>query len=658
MLTPEEQAELQALEAEEMQAQEIISQKSQIGGLSPQEQQELEQLEAEEMQAQQMMAQKPEIDLSEEADLGLINRTRYSLEPLQSNREALLVEQFGKENVYKDPSGELFLNQRGKFVPVNMPGLSVADAGEFLGATPEMLGAGAGAAMGMGVGSIPAAIAGGVAGSGIRQGVSALLGTPQVAQAGERAVELGLSGAFGGAGSLVGKGAKTVAKKMIPKLGKLFPEYQVSREGKKMAKIAAREGIPEPTVGQLAGGHDLDVEKALSSKPLFGRSLRKKIDSQVDTIKKNIAGTVGEFMDAESKSFDAGTTAKETAANVIDGIGAQAGQFFDEVAEEGAKIAMPAQQVHKELSKNFMEFGLFNSRGVPRAYSPKSGMPKDQFKRLQGILGDVMESIKVSPDGGAIGVPDVNANDLNTLRQMIDRSIRIGDKADYSDVILQKVREKFMNVTEQMLDTQSPATAAKFKQARGLWKQKKNLEKMFTRGGQSSLQNMAPEKVAQKYMANSRSAQELIDMVGKDNARNIGVTYLNDLFQKRLGKEGTVGALTMMNTIKERKAAIIKTIGKKEYKKLMDNLFYLDKVGSPINPSRTAITQMMTDISPKAIVEGLGLKGFRAGRKAAKPIMKAATRAVENVPERSGQLGNILGSGVQREGAYGARRGK
>lgn len=658
MLTPEEQARLDELEREEAQAQEIIAQKSQVGGLTPEEERQLAQLEAEEMQAQQILAQKPEVDMSEEADLGLINRLKYSLEPLQSNREALLVQQFGKENVFKDPSGELFVKQRGKYIPANQPGLSMADAGEFLGAMPEAAGTAAGAFLGMGAGSIPAAMVGGAAGSAIRQALSAATGVPQVAQAGERAMEAGLSGLFAGAGSLAGKGLKQVGKKGLKKLVDVFPEYGVSKEGQKMAQIAAKEGIPEPTIGQLAGGRDLDIEKALAEKPLFGRQIRKQVNDQVDSIKKNIADVVGDFMDSESKAFDAGTTVKETASNVIDGIGKQAGQLFDEVAEEGAKISMPADQVQKELVRNFSKFGLFTREGMPRPYSPKSGMPKDQFNRLQGILGDVVESIRTAPAANQIGTPDVNANDLNVLRQMIDRSIRSGDKADYSDVVLQKVREKFMDVTENMLKTQSPETAGKFKVARELWKQKKGLEKSFTRGGQSSLKEMAPEKVAQKYMSSSKSAQELIDLVGKDNARNVGITYMNDLFQKRLGKEGQIGARAMINTLKEKKQAIIKTVGRKEYKRLMNNLFYLDKIGSPINPSRTAITQMMTDISPKALAESLGIKAIRAGRRVAKPAAQKLLKGAEKLPERAGQLGNVLGSDIQREGAYGTRRGR
>lgn len=658
MLTPEEQAELNALEQEEAQAQEILAQKSQIGGLTPEEQQELAQLEAEEQQAQKMMAQQPQLDMSEEADLGALTRARYSLEPLQSNREALLVEQFGKENVFKDPSGELFLKQRGKFIPVNAPGLSMGDVGEMLGAAPEALGAGAGALLGMGAGSIPGAMVGGAAGSALRQALSAATGAPQVAQLGERAVETGLSGLFAGGGTLLGKGLKGVGRKALDKITDLFPEYTVSKEGKKIAEIAAKEGIPEPTVGQMAGGRTLETEKLLAEKPLFGRNIRKQTEKQVEAIKKNVSEVVGEFMDTESKAFDAGTHVKETAGNIIEGIKKEAGSLFDEVAEEGAKVSLPAKNVHDELLSNFRQFGLFSRKGSKIPYSPKSGLTKDQFSRLQNIFGDVLGSIEPKAVPGQIGEQTVTANDLNVLRKTIDSYIREGQKAGYDDVVLTKMRKEFMDVTENMLEQQSPEVAAKFKNARGLWSKKIELEKLYTKGGQGSLEQMTPEKVAQKYMKDSKSADELIQLVGKENAKEIGKTYLNDIFQQKLGAEGQIGARAAIRILRDRKQALIKTIGKKDYNRLRKNLFVLDKVGAPVNPSRTNITRLMTDISPSALLEGMGLQGFRMGRKVVKPMKKAAQKALEGTPKTAGQLGNVLGSDIQREGAQGARRGR
>ena len=87
---------------------------------------------------------------------------------------------------------------------------------------------------------------------------------------------------------------------------------------------------------------------------------------------------------------------------------------------------------------------------------------------------------------------------------------------------------------------------------------------------------MTPEKVAQKYLKDAKSADELIKLVGKDNAQEIGKTYLNDIFQQKLGAEGQIGARAAIKILRDRKQALVKTIGKKNYDRLRKNLFVLD----------------------------------------------------------------------------------
>jgi hypothetical protein len=176
-------------------------------------------------------AAKNDVDPTSEAELGFVNRARFSIEPIQSNRAALLSQEYGPENVLTDKDGNLFLKQDGVFKPVNMEGFSAADVSDFAGSLPEAAGStvgfAAGAIGGGGVASVPAAIglgaAGGAVGSAFRQGLSAALGTPQVATKKERAMEVGVSAAFGGGASAVGAGVKAVSplvKSATKRLGK------------------------------------------------------------------------------------------------------------------------------------------------------------------------------------------------------------------------------------------------------------------------------------------------------------------------------------------------------------------------------------------------------------------------------------------------------
>jgi hypothetical protein len=96
-LMPEEQAELQAIE-QELAARQSPHQ-SAPQGLTQEEQNELMAIE-QELAARQ--SRPVSINMASEADLGFINRARYSIEPLESNRRAFLAEQYGQENVMQD----------------------------------------------------------------------------------------------------------------------------------------------------------------------------------------------------------------------------------------------------------------------------------------------------------------------------------------------------------------------------------------------------------------------------------------------------------------------------------------------------------------------------------------------------------------------------
>ena len=210
----------------------------------------------------QKISSRPQINKDEEASLGFINRAKYALEPLQSNREALLVQQFGKENVSNDPELGLMLRQNGANLPVDKPGFSAANIADIAGATPEMLGAGAGAIFGAGALSVPAAIAGGIAGSGIRQGLSAAIGTPQVAGMKERAIETGLSGLFSAAVPAAGqtlKVAAPVAGKALNAIGDLPIIRNIGNVAK--SGYEAAEGVIKTLRKDFSSGVSPDYKK-------------------------------------------------------------------------------------------------------------------------------------------------------------------------------------------------------------------------------------------------------------------------------------------------------------------------------------------------------------------------------------------------------------
>jgi|DEB0MinimDraft_10_1074344.scaffolds.fasta_scaffold00044_26 hypothetical protein len=607
MLTPEEEKELALLEQEEAQFQQMNT------GLTPEEEAELAQLEAEEAQMSNF-----QIDPTQEADLGFALRSRFAIEPLQTNRAALLIEELGQENVMQDQEGNLFVRDENNiFKPVNAPGVSPADIADIAGALPESVGGligGAGGAVGgavggAGVGAIPGAIAGGVAGgaagSAARQGLSALLGTPQVADIGERAKEVALSGAFGGVAAGLGSGAKTVARKVFPKVG-------IDKAFKNASK---RVGI-KATKGQLAGGRELDLEKQLAETPFFGRGIKNKINKQITQIKTNLKDDFSNFDEIDFDRTGAGGLLKDNVDQINSAIKFKASDLFDEVAEKGTNVNVRSDVVRKSLAKNLGDIKILDDAGMPLNYNAKSGLTRDQFNKVQSVAMDVLDSLD---ETAKMSNGLVNANEINTLRKVIDSNIRETGKQGLDDVALLRLREGFMNVTEDMLGAQSKGLKKDFQAARGLWsrylKNKRLIEKDLKIGG---VKDLSDEKVLQRVFRDKKSLEQLKEIADDRMIEEAGTDYVKSILSKRLGADEQISAIGALKALRDKREVLQAALGNRKYQRLIDNLEVLDRIGKPINPSRTAITQLQTEV-----LKGLGLMARRAGKSVAEPSADA-----------------------------------
>lgn len=589
-----------------------------------------------------------------EAELGIGLRAQYALEPIQSNREALLVQELGPENVQKDEHGQLYVKQFGEFRPVNVEGLSMADFANFLGALPEavggVVGTVAGALGGGGVASVPAAIglgaAGGAVGSAARQALSAAIGTPQVADITERAVETGISAAMGGAGSVAGAGIKAAGKTFGAGLKKIFPSFGVTKEGKELIETAAKEGIPAPTPGQLAGGRDLDLEKVLLQRPIVGRKLRKQVDAQIEAIKENIKGTVGDFMNVDSTADVIGADIKALVNSNIKATKAAASQAFDEVASQGADIFVPSAQVKKEVVGNLAELGIFDKAGKPLKHTSKTGLTVDQFGRLQGIFKSVLDDIDNSVDG------IVDANSLNTMRKFLDANIKEGGKQGFDDVALIKAREAFMDATESMLNAKDPGLKDQFKTARRLWAEhldmKDSAKKLRLLDGMKGAQIDDP-KVARSIFTSTERLKAFKKVADQDTIEKGAINFLNDIMSERLGKEAQISAAGALKAVKQNRATLVDAIGLEKYNSLKDNLQFLDKIGAPVNPSKTFISEIISDVSLRGIFGGISQLGAYKSRRAASGLAANIAKLVEKAPETGAVVGNLLTDKMQRE---------
>lgn len=623
MLTPEEMEEVRKLEA--------LEKSGEIGPskLSPEEEAELAQLEREEQAGEFEQIKNAPIGY-EEANLGTWNRARYSIEPLETNRKALLVQEFGAENV-AEKDGETYIKQKGKWLPVNAEGLSTADFADLAGSAPEILGAGAGAMLGAGPGSIPMALAGGGAGSIIRQGISGALGTPQEATAVERGSEVLLSSAMSGAGAGIAKGGKWAIKKAVKNARKLFPKLNIDIDGKKLMKIAKEQNLPEPTVGQLAGGKHLEVEKALGERRFWGRKVREQTEKQVQAIKDNLQKEVGDFVETTSDRAGAGFRLKSLAKARIDKTKELAGKMFDDVSEAGRDVVLPRRDFQISLLNNFNKLGLFDMDGRPMKHTFETGLTTEQFKRVQGVFGKLLEGTKAGASApNSLGVDTINVNTINTMRKFLDGNIKEGSLQGVDNVLLLKLRKTLMDTAEDMLSKKSDFHRTQFQVARNLWSDYIKQSKQFAKGGAKGLgiEDLSDERVLQRVFTSKNNVKMMREMTHPDHVREAGIEYINDLFTQKLSGQGQASAQGIISSMKKSREAIIEAVGQDKYKKIMDNLFYLNKIGKPINPSRTAIVNMM-DLSPTNLFSGAMERASYGARKALIPMEEFAEQGLQ-----------------------------
>lgn len=608
----------------------------------------------------------PEVPLNKgrEADLGTMNRLQYSIEPLESNRKAFLTQQFGAENVKEDDTGEVYLKQQGEWRPVNKDGLSLADGADFVGAIPEMAGAGiagfAGGATTAGVGTIPSAMAGAGVGSAVRQGVSALLGTPQVATPIERASEIGLSVGMGAAGAAGGKALSGVGKKGIKFVKKAFPKLKISDDGLKLINIAKKEGLPTPTPGQIAGGDDLVMEKAFGHRRFFGRKVRQKTNKQIEKIKENLGKKFGDFVDTESSRADVGLQIKNRADEYIKTVKGTAGDLFKEVAEEAKDVGVDAKSFTDDLLKNFQKTGLFDASGNPLQHTSRTGMTEDAFEKTQQIFGKILKDLSNSGTDLVDGVITpgqkgqfIDANTLNTMRQFIDKNIS-EQGYGFDDVMLIKMKNHFMNVTESMLNMKDPALKNKFRTARNLWAKQLKLNNQFKKGGQKGLgiADINDHEVLRKVFTGKNQVKMLKEMTDDATAEKAGISYINDILTKRVGKTGQKGAQGAISSLKEKREALIEAVGEEKYRSLMDNLHYLNRVGESINPSQTNIIKMMSDLGPINMFSGAVDAAQYKGKKVSKNFIKSMEKFNKRVANRTRKAAIGLSDSAQRDASY------
>lgn len=647
-----------------------------------------------------------------EAELGATNRAKYSLEPIQSNRVALLEQTYGKENVKSDQAGNLFINQNGYYRPVNKAGFGMSDVAEFAGALPEAIPEVAGAALGatgglaagaplgplaLGTGASGAAtgraIGAGV-GSLFRQALSSAAGTPQVATLGERAMETGMSAATGSLGGLIADTAPSLIRKIpggellvgkagVPGLVENMPSTLakdfatsgavnqtpsevgsvasgylegpvqtrdvVEQQMAKLKGIASRQGLPEPTYAQAAGGKAVLAEGTLMETPLIGGKVRQQVDKQLKAVKSNLEKITGSFIDSESNAYEVGLATKEIAQANQEVQKNMAQELYKKVDEMGVDATVGKRTFFNKYRDFAGEHGLINPDLSRAKYDVSSPYTPDEFKTLQDAVFGGLDAIKASQS------PKIRFEGINAQIKKIGRvAENLRESDPNSRRLLLQLKEELDATAERTLNREAPKLGEVFKEANrnyAIYKKYESFnDKIFPAG-------MGEEKVVKKLMSDSAKIEELKGVIGEDRVREIGKSHVKDILEK-LSKSGVARADTALNAIKKDKTQIISAIGEKDYGTLVDNLYYLNRVNQPLNIGRESLYSLFDETKG-------GLKGFGAriigsaktyseatGKSLTAPVTHPIGRAYSGTIGKAitkGSIGNILTTQQQTE---------
>lgn len=692
-LTFKEKQELAALEKE------FAGAPAPSGGLTPQEEAELAQLEAEFSNPKNQPSYAGTYLAGTEPDLGFVTRTKYSLEPIEANREEILRQALGPENVGRDPkTNELVVKQDGYWMPVNKPGISFTDVTDIAGALPEMIPATIGAGIGGTAGALlsaptggvaaPIAIPGGVAagraiggavGNAFRQGLSAVVSPgEQVATPSERLVSAGVSGltnmAVGGlldkilpkkviskpVQSIAEQAVKTEAsqipetatsKEVTSALNEILPEQTfdnltpnesqlrepIKRELSKLKAIATEQGLPEPTFAQAAGGESILAEGRLANTILKGKKLRDQLDKQVAGVRKNIEDIVGKVeADAESKAFDLGLAAKDAAKANVKNIKNISRELYAQVENAAGDARVFRPVLRQKLFQNTSEFKLFNEDGGLSRYRLDSGLKRDTFEKLQTIIKDAADSLK----GESNTIP---YNKAILSAQVIGEEAKAAKSAGDKQLakVLGSIKEDLENSIQGSLNRSSKGAGEAFKEARNLWRKSYEHQEIID---DIIGDNVAPEKALAKIFSNTDNVTKMQKVVGNERVREMAISHINDKL-KPLTKSGVARADVALAELRKLKPVIEESIGKEKYSTLVKNLYYLNRVNQPFETSRASLYSLLTKPSVSSVVQTA--KDIQLTR----PPINTSGGAGQSVFSKA--LGGV-GSGVS--GAAGAAR--
>lgn len=645
-----------------------------------------------------------QVQPGQEANLGFINRAKYSIEPLESNRRALLVEQYGAENVEQDPSGNVWVTKDGTKRPVNRQGASFSDIPEFAASTieavPAAIGSAAGLFAGAGFASVPAAIvmgaAGGAAGSITRQGISALLGTPQIAKPIERVAETGLSAVFGGGASALGAGAKALkepikrglsnaaqfTKRIGSDLASHLPETfldvseilykssgdvidgmkkyfspSVASDAKAFQATAAKHNLPLLEEHLYGPASDITIgTKHLREKP-FAQELRIKFNEALGQVNNAIDSTIAKVSPGKQLN-----SAQEAGDYISDSMRKAGKEFFDSLDVTYKTIVKNAPGL--ELSEKSQRSIYSSLNGIQKMAKGIQQRGLGERKKEAGILLDAVDSLRQGN---------------GSLKQTVEALKNIGDEAfrkaahgtEKVSLYQKELQGLYFDVQKQIIN--SVRTEYGEDAAKQLLKNNalvhqflgdKNILKKLVGG-----EDIAGEKVFNALVksGDSKMATTLRAFLPKENVQAIKSAALNGLVKRNA--DGHILYRATINNIEKKKDFLASLFEPQELQEVGDLLHYGARAGDGmLNTSKTNVSKeysgVLNAIGQTALNTVKGKSYIEMAKRSAqrKAKQQSQRKAINLAPGgyakeivAYGQIGNVLAGQKQQQIAYDTR---
>ena len=360
-------------------------------------------------------------------------------------------------------------------------------------------------------------------------------------------------------------------------------DSRVINEFENLKQIAKDNNLPAPTIAQAAGGDAILAEKNLAKTPFFGRGIRKQAEEQVKAVRKNLEEITGTFIDADNKAFDVGDKIKSLAEINVKAQKQVAQELYGQVDQLASASRVQTKGVYNRIRNMAADLGMMKPDGTFEEFNASNGMSKKSYDEVKSAYETIMKGIKRN------GGDELHYDALNSIRKTL-KSFSDESVGTEAGIHIKKLEKSFNDSFYRALNRANPKAGNALKEANFRYAEYKNMDKYIKKNLGDTL---AIENVSKRVWTDTRHIEEMKKIIGEENVREVGIHQVREIL-KDLGGSGVARADTALKKIYANKAKIVATLGEKEYKALMGNLRYLNRVNEPIDISRASLYSLLS----------------------------------------------------------------